>query len=456
MTLASGDAAGEGAGVVLFDCCKKETHTHKQGFKQLFRRLRGTFKPTSNEEEISLEKLKTAAICVFGAPREMFTTKEINAIKDFLMGGGSVLLLMGEGGEAALGTNLNYLTEELGIMVNNDCVVRTVYQKYLHPKEVLITDGVLNREINNVAGKGTKGSDRADLKKPKWAETEADQAGPMLRFAYPYGATLSVQKPAVSLLSSGKIAYPMHRPIGAAWQNKGGKGRLVVLGSVQMFDDTWLDREENGALMDFVFRWLAPGSNVQLYGLDAEEPDVAEYHHLPDTEALAERLRSCLQEGEEVPKDFTTLFDDLLFKLDTALIPEAVELYSKLGVKHAPLTLISPQFEKPLPPLQPAVFPPALKEPPPPALDLFDLDEHFASEKGRLANITNKCMEGSDEDIEFYVREACNILGVTQKVGARKLMCADKVDARCCRGNKVDAGCCRGNKVALALSLLTK
>lgn len=35
--------------------------------------------------------------------------------------------------------------------------------------------------------------------------------------------------------------------------------------------------------------------------------------------------------------------------------------------------------------LQPAVFPPALREPPPPALELFDLDEHFASEAVRLA-----------------------------------------------------------------------
>lgn len=41
---------------------------------------------------------------------------------------------------------------------------------------------------------------------------------------------------------------------------------------------------------------------------------------------------------------------------------------------------LCPQFETPLPPLQPAVFPPAIREPPPPALELFDLDESFASE----------------------------------------------------------------------------
>ena len=93
------------------------------------------------------------------------------------------------------------------------------------------------------------------------------------------------------------------------------------------------------------------------------------YHHLPDCEALSERVKCCLQESEEVTKDFTTLFDETLFKFDTSLIPEAVALYDKLDVKHEPLSLIPPQFEHPLPPLNPAVFPPALRELPPPALD---------------------------------------------------------------------------------------
>ena len=37
------------------------------------------------------------------------------------------------------------------------------------------------------------------------------------------------------------------------------------------------------------------------------------------------------------------------------------------------------------------VFPPSFHELPPPALDLFDLDEHFSSERVRVAQITNKC-----------------------------------------------------------------
>jgi intraflagellar transport protein 52 len=91
-------------------------------------------------------------------------------------------------------------------------------------------------------------------------------------------------------------------------------------------------------------------------------------------------------------------------QFDTTAIPEAVALFEQLSVKHEPLTLIPPTFECPLPQLCPAVFPPALREPSAPALDQFDLDEHFASDRIRLAQLTNKC-SGSD-DLEYYIRES--------------------------------------------------
>ena len=36
---------------------------------------------------------------------------------------------------------------------NIDAVIRTVYYKYFHPKEVHVMNGVLNRELNRAAGK---------------------------------------------------------------------------------------------------------------------------------------------------------------------------------------------------------------------------------------------------------------------------------------------------------------
>lgn len=86
-------------------------------------------------------------------------------------------------------------------------------------------------------------------------------------------------------------------------------------------------------------------------------------------------------------------------------------------MKHETLRLIQPQFETPLPPLEPAVFPPTLRELQPPALDLFDLDESFSSERVRLAQLTNKC---DDADLEYFVREAGDILGVSGKLDPEK------------------------------------
>ncbi len=70
-----------------------------------------------------------------------------------------------------------------------------------------------------------------------------------------------------------------------------------------------------------------------------------------------------------------------MFKIDNHLVPEVFDLYSKLNLKQESLSIIPPQFETPLPPLQLAVFDPIVKDFPNPSLELFDLDEQFASEK---------------------------------------------------------------------------
>ena len=46
---------------------------------------------------------------------------------------------------------------------------------------------------------------------------------------------------------------------GAVWGREGG-GRIAVLGSAAMLGDTWLEREDNSRIMDFLFRWLRPVS----------------------------------------------------------------------------------------------------------------------------------------------------------------------------------------------------
>ena len=189
---------------------------------------------------------------------------------------------------------------------------------------------------------------------------------------------------------------------------------MVVLGSSRAFSDDYIGKESNLSLANTLVDWLC-GSCFELDMHDCKHPDVSDgsSNSVPDIQSLSQRVKCCLQEGDAVPADFSKLFDYNLFAFDTSLVPEAVELYERLRVKHEPLRLIAPQFETPLPPLQAAVFPPILREPPPPALDLFDLDEHFASERVRLAHLANKC---NDDDIEYMCREAGVILGLTKEL----------------------------------------
>ncbi|XP_037534607.1 intraflagellar transport protein 52 homolog [Nematolebias whitei] len=388
--------------VIIFNASKRELFSTNNGYKSMQKKLRAQWKIQSIKEEVSEEKLKGVKLWITAGPREKFTASELEVLKQYLDGGGNMLVMLGEGGEMKYDTNINFLLEEFGVMVNNDAVVRNMYYKYFHPKEALVSNGVLNREISRAASKVVTGVIE---------DENIGNDAQALTFLYPYGATLSVMKPAVAVLSTGSVCFPLNRPVLSFYQGK-ESGKLAVLGSCYMFSDQYVDKEENGKIMDVVLQWLMT-DNIQLNQIDAEDPDMTDYTMLPDTGRLSGQLRVCLQEGDENPRDFTSLFNRSLFNLSTDTLPHVISAYTQLNVKHEPLQLITPQFETPLPQLQPAVFPPALSDLPPPMLDLFDLDETFSSEKVRLAQLTNKC---TDDDLEFYVRKCGEILGVTPKL----------------------------------------
>jgi intraflagellar transport protein 52 len=472
--------------LIVFNASKREKHHPSAGYKKLHRRLRSTYKVRVNKEDLSqADCLRDASLLVMGAPREKFSSAEFEALKTFLGRGGSILYMATEGGEGggddrrpgkaggakegeppkSKATNFNYLLEEYGLFVNSDCVVRAVYHKYTHPKEALVTNGVLSRNLANRVeaarrakssrGKGGGGGGPSNKESSpgggRMHSSAEMRSGDRkvtdgVNFVYPRGCTLNVDSSlATALLSSGYISYPLNRPVVACAKTKvsdrtGTSGKILVIGSASIFADDWLLKEENSKLQEAVFGWLLGGKTNNSKTEEDAEGDSAsskeaalgdlatatsddadfneKYEYLPDTEALAERLRSCLQESEEVNRDFTKLFDDKLFSFNTDLIKPAIDLYKDLRIKHEPLSLIPPQFETPLPPLQPATFPPALREPPPPALDQFDLDEHFASKRIRLAQLTNKC---TDSDLDYFVREAGDILGVSHQLPVAQL-----------------------------------
>lgn len=132
-------------------------------------------------------------------------------LKAFLDRGGSILYLAGEGGDIQFQTNFNYLLEDFGMSVNSDSVTRTIYYKYFHPKEVLVENGILNRELNRFAGKNVnRVENRSFVDSGKFSASS-------LTIVYPFGATLTIQKPAIPIISSGTASYPLNRPVGGVY-----------------------------------------------------------------------------------------------------------------------------------------------------------------------------------------------------------------------------------------------
>lgn len=123
--------AGPKAGpVVLVSSCKGEKRSLRSGYKQLARHLKAACCEVRRlEGGVAPAALAQAAIVLFGCPTQPFTLEELECLRVYLREGGNLLVLAGEGGEAATGTNLNCLLEEHGIGVAPDCVVQTAFSR---------------------------------------------------------------------------------------------------------------------------------------------------------------------------------------------------------------------------------------------------------------------------------------------------------------------------------------
>lgn len=245
-----------------------------------------------------------------------------------------------------------------------------------------------------------------------------------MRVLYPFGATLTVRNPAVPILTSGEICFPQNRCIAASVRPYGAEGgSLFVLGSATLLNDEYIKKESNVQLLSGILNLFLPdpgqpGAPRMVDAVDEDLPELGEPLEIPEIGLLSERLRSCLQELDPLPADFTTLFNNDLFEFSTGMIPEILKTYTQLDLKAEPITVISPQFVVPHPPLQAAVFYPQFQDPPPPSLELFDLDDHFVSVPTKLAQVANKCDPHDSSDLEYFVEEAGEVLGVASSLPA--------------------------------------
>lgn len=105
---------------ILFDASKSNQVSLNEGLRFVNRLLKNRWRVSStSKEHLSLETLATARLVVLAGPQERYNEAEFNALRQFVDQGGNLLVLLGEGGEQTFNTNINFLLEEYGIMINS-------------------------------------------------------------------------------------------------------------------------------------------------------------------------------------------------------------------------------------------------------------------------------------------------------------------------------------------------
>ena len=132
------------------------------------------------------------------------------------------------------------MLEEYGLSFNADRVIRSVFYKYFHPKEALIGNGILNRALAQASGKQYSAQRVSNQNKgqsfPAPVLDEDEYFAQALSFVFVDGATVSVARSSRPILSTGSACFPIHRPVAAVHEVSNG-GRIVIVGSVDMFSD---------------------------------------------------------------------------------------------------------------------------------------------------------------------------------------------------------------------------
>ena len=365
---------------------------------------------------LKLQKLKSAKILVLAAPTKELSTEELSTLHGYLNDGGSILIMAEEGGDKKCRSNLNEFLAPYNIQLANNNVVRTSYYNYFHPKEALVTNGVLHEDFLRVLANEPRKPGKKVVITTFGVEKDNDVEDNCLtgfKFVYPFGGSLLVKEPSIPILSSGTVCYPSNSAVMAVHNHPSG-GKLFVMGSWQILNDNYIDKEENSKIIDFILKYVMEND----FDPDTELAinDFGHKRTVPNVEAMSERLKCAIQESSDISTNFINRFDCNLYRLNFDLLPDALSLYPRLGLKKEPLGLIPPIFETPMLGLTPAVFPPILVELEPPKVQLFDLDDEFANQETKLAQLTNK---SSNKDLEFYITEAGNILGLKDKINTQ-------------------------------------
>lgn len=359
----------------------------------------------SIEVTSSLAKpLSNHALLIISTGLESLNQTDVAAIKNHRRSGGPVLIMIVDATKTHFSEHAEKMLNELGISnIKTDPVISSVYTPGLyHPTHLLLT-----------ASSFACSSLLTKLEKMR-SSTESQE----ISLVYPNGTSFTVNPNlATVVLSSGDSAFPPNQPIAAALREDNAKklGRCMVIGTSKMLADGFLTKFDNRFFFELLLQYLlrhpeapsltsATNMNESLLGGGEE--------YMPDTQTVALNMRACLHAPDALPDDFTDLLDTVP-SANPSILPQVSALYEKMGFSRSEptLKLVNPSFEKPTPPLIPAVHFPVLPDPPgAPLLELFDLDIELASEQTRLNKLASKC---TNDDVEFFIRQAGDLLNIT-------------------------------------------
>ena len=374
---------------IIFSMSKGEANNPEKGFRTLAKRLRRTWSVETNRDVFGTNILSRTKMIIFAGVTEKFSVSEITALHQFInVQKGHVVFLSGENGNREVTGNINFFLEKYGMSINSDAVIKSSFTKYLIPKEALITDAYLQKMTVPSSEKSS---------------TEQDA------IIFPFGATLKLRKPAIPLLTTGANCLPVHKPICGFYRSP-ATGRVLVITSVDVFHDSYIENEQNLTLVDRLFSLVF---SENLPRVLPDEGDLQESEPYLDIAELANRVAPIANISFQLPSDLRKVYDSSFDMSDLAKIGKVVQAHRELGIARDPLSLVAPKFEGVYPSLQLAIYPPAFTDVLLPQLEFFDFNSEFESEREKLNQIFVGC--------KFYFfschRKSVNLLQVYSIAG---------------------------------------
>ncbi|KAH0575404.1 Intraflagellar transport protein 52 [Spironucleus salmonicida] len=373
-------------------------------FKNLSRQLQLKFSVSTTN---NLETVSADEILFIGPGCDNLSIADVAALRQHRSNGGSIFICLPGADSNQASEELNKFLQRAGVqLVKYDSVIQSTYAPGLyHPTHVSISQSSFL--CQSLITKIEK------LKQQEDSSTSSD-----VQFVYPQGCYFQIQSPpAHPILSTGEGSFPVKQPILIAHEefHSTKASRLLVCGSCSVFKNDWIKKFDNKHLADVLFSYLSHDADAPILCSVQKDSNqsiqLEEQFFVPDTQTLATNFRACLHAPDTLPDDFRDMLD-ISAKQEKSLLPQVVKLYESMGfpTNEPILKLIKPSFERPTPPLVPAIISPGLPEPPGvPQLELYDLDNELASDLTRLSRLALKC---KNDDLEIFIESAGDLFGI--------------------------------------------